>query len=396
MSGYPKWKVRSVRPLVAMLLALALTLSAAPVQSQEYTARVGDVLDILVIGEPDLSRLVTVSPEGSISLPLVGNVHVSGLTIRQIEQRLVDVLKRYVKDPKVVVTFRQGSLDKDFVYVLGQVLKPGPYEYRRGWTVAELLAQAGGPTFRAALRRAVILRRKNGKNGSTAIPINLEKLMEGDAAQNQELVVGDVLVVPEINERVLVLGEVAKTGYQDLKEGDRVVDVITRAGGPTLKAAPERISIMRDGEPVKVNLEAFLRNGDMTQNVPIQPGDVLFVPETDQRVLVMGEVAKPGPYVLDRHVVSRVLDVIMLAGGPNKGAKLSSVMVVRQNGEKPAGIGVNLDTVLKGGSTDQNIAVKPGDVVFVPGGFGIQIKDLLDLLSGLNLLRLLFGLPIGR
>lgn len=398
MSGYMKPQARSVRSLAAILLALALSLSAAPVYSNghtqtpsgEYAVRAGDILDIVVVGDPDLSRLVTVSQDGSIFLPLIGNVHVVGLTIRQVEDRLTELLKRYLKTPKVIVTFRQASLDRDYVYVLGQVSRPGQYELRRGWTVGELLAMAGGPTTRAALRRAVILRRING---TTAIPINLEKLMNGDVTQNQELKVGDVLVVPEVNDRVLVLGEVARPGYQDLKEGDRIVDMITRAGGPTLKAAPEKISINRDGEPIKVNLEAFLRQGDMLQNVEVKAGDVIFVPETDRRVLVMGEVARPGSFVLESNVVSRVLDVVMLAGGPNKGAKLSEVMVVRQNGDKPGGIQVNLDAVLKGGATEQNIIIKPGDLVYVPGGLGIQLKDLLDFFSGFNLLRALFGLP---
>lgn len=400
MSGYMKPQARGVRSLAAILLALALSLSAAPVYSNghtqtpsgEYAVRAGDILDIVVVGDPDLSRLVTVSQDGSIFLPLIGNVHVVGLTIRQVEDRLTELLKRYLKTPKVIVTFRQASLDRDYVYVLGQVSRPGQYELRRGWTVGELLAMAGGPTTRAALRRAVILRRING---TTAIPINLEKLMNGDVTQNQELKVGDVLVVPEVNDRVLVLGEVARPGYQDLKEGDRVVDMVTRAGGPTLKAAPEKISINRDGEPIKVNLEAFLRQGDMLQNVEVKAGDVIFVPETDRRVLVMGEVARPGSFVLESNVVSRVLDVVMLAGGPNKGAKLSEVMVVRQNGDKPGGISVNLEAVLKGGSTEQNIIIKPGDLVYVPGGLGIQLKDLLEFFSGFRLLRTLFGLPGG-
>lgn len=398
MSGYRKPQARGVRSLAAILLVLALSLSATPVYSSshtqtpsgEYAVRAGDILDIVVVGDPDLSRLVTVSQDGSIFLPLIGNVHVVGLTIRQVEDRLTELLKRYLKTPKVIVTFRQASLDRDYVYVLGQVSRPGQYELRRGWTVGELLAMAGGPTTRAALRRAVILRRING---TTAIPINLEKLMNGDVTQNQELKVGDVLVVPEVNDRVLVLGEVARPGYQDLKEGDRVVDMITRAGGPTLKAAPEKISINREGEPIKVNLEAFLRQGDMLQNVEVKAGDVIFVPETDRRVLVMGEVARPGSFVLESNVVSRVLDVVMLAGGPNKGAKLSEVMVVRQNGDKPGGISVNLEAVLKGGSTEQNIIIKPGDLVYVPGGLGIQLKDLLNFFSGFNLLRTLFGLP---
>jgi len=368
-------------------MLVSLSLLAGTARAEEYLARPGDVLEVLVIGEPDLSRLVTISPEGNIFLPLAGNIYVAGLTIKQIEARIVQTLRRFVKDPQLMVTFRQASPNKDVVYVLGQVVRPGPYEYRRGWTLAELLAMAGGPTASAAVRRALIIRK-----GAT-IPVNLDQLLSGDTSKNVELKPGDVLVVPEltVNERVLVLGEVAKPGYLDLKEGDRVVDVITKAGGPTVTSAPERISIMRNGDQLKSDLEAFLRRGDMEQNVLMQPGDVVFVPLTDRRVLVMGAVAKPGPFYLNPEVPSRVLDAIANAGGPIKGANLSTVSVVRQR-SAGGSVTINLDDALKNGGSAQNIILRAGDVVFVPEGGVLQFTDILETLSGIRLLRFLFGL----
>lgn len=380
-----------VRLVAAAMVLCVVALTPIRLSAQEYTARIGDVLDIVVVGEADLSRVVTISPEGNIFLPLIGDTHVAGLTIRQIEERLMLAFKRFLKDPKILVTFRQTMTDKEFVYVLGQVTRPGPYEYRRGWTVAELLAMAGGPTTRAALRRGVILRR------ATAIPVDLEKLVAGDVSENRELVSGDVLVVPEISERerVLVLGEVARPGYQDLKEGDRVIDVITRAGGPTLKAAPEDIYVLRNGSALRANLETFLRDGDVSQNMLMEAGDVVHMPETMRRALVLGEVATPGPVTLNPRIPTRVLDAVTQVGGPKKGANLSAIMVVRHNGDKPTGITVNLNQVLKQGQTDQNIILKPGDVVFVPAGASIQLKDILDFLaslSGFSILSTMFGL----
>lgn len=375
-----------------LLLTVLLLVPSTGLRAQDYTARRGDVLDIVVVGEPDLSRLVTVSQEGSIFIPLIGNLQVEGFTIREIEQRLKQALSRFLKDPQILVTFRQTNGEKDFVYVLGQVTRPGPYEHRRAWTVAELLAMAGGPTARAALRRAVVIRR------SQAIPINLQKLVDGDVAENKELQAGDVLVVPEISERerVLVLGEVARPGYQDIKDGDRVVDIITRAGGPTVKGAPEDVAVLRNGNTVRVNLETFLRDGDMNQNPAVEAGDVINVPETDRRVLVIGEVAKPGPVMLNGRTPTRALDAITQVGGPNRGSNMSQVTIVRYNGKEPKGIVVNLHNVVRGGSPDQNIVLQAGDIVYVPAGFGIQIRSVTDIiasLTGFNLLRTLFGLP---
>jgi polysaccharide export outer membrane protein len=385
-------EARRAVAIFCLLLVAILLVPSTGLRAQDYTARRGDVIDILVVGEPDLSRLVTVSEEGNIFIPLIGNLHVEGRSIREIEQRLKAALSRFLKDPQVLVTFRQTNGEKDFVYVLGQVTRPGPYEHRRAWTVAELLAMAGGPTVRAALRRAVIIRR------SQAIPINLQKLVDGDVAENKDLVPGDVLVVPEISERerVLVLGEVARPGYQDIKEGDRVIDIITRAGGPTVKGAPEDVAVLRNGNTGRVNLEIFLRDGNMDHNPIVEAGDVINVPETDRRVLVIGEVAKPGPVTLNARTPTRALDAITQVGGPNRGSNMSQVTIVRYNGKEPKGIVVNLHSVVRGGPPDQNIVLQAGDVVYVPAGFGIQLRSVTEIigsLTGFNLLRTLLGLP---
>ena len=86
--------------LTAAFLILALgvvSLPRVPAAAQEYTARIGDVIDIVVVGEPDFSRTVTVTQEGSIFLPLVGNIGVQGLTIQQITSKVAQALSQYVR-----------------------------------------------------------------------------------------------------------------------------------------------------------------------------------------------------------------------------------------------------------------------------------------------------------
>lgn len=391
MAGNARSRARILRNCAGVLLVLLLTLPAAVVLAQEYTVRKGDVLDVLVIGEPEFSRLVTVTQEGTIFLPLVGNVQVDGLTLKQVEQRLIELIRRYVREPRVVVTLRAPTTERDYVYVLGQVARPGPYEYRRGWTVAELLAQAGGATPRASLPRALILRR------SEVIPVNLERLLvQGDVSQNPELKPGDVLVVPEINERVLMLGEVARPGYQDLRKDDRVLDIITRAGGPTIKSAPENISVLRGGNPIRISLETFYKTGDLTHNPLVEAGDVVLLPETDRRVLVLGEVARPGRFTLDLRFQNRVLDLVTEAGGVTRNANVAGTILLRQEGDKTTGIPINLNRALRGGGQDVNVVLKPGDVIYVPqtglSRFQDVLRSVLDLLSGVRLLQVILGL----
>jgi polysaccharide export outer membrane protein len=383
-----------LRALTVIVLILAMGLSTAGAQtlqsplSPDYTVRPGDVLDVLVVGEPDLTRQVTVTPDGVIFIPLVGNVSVLGLTTKQIEAKLTTVLVRYVKTPKVTVTYQKTGPTGQFVYILGQIAKPGGYDFRQGTTVAELLATAGGPTAQAALSKAIILHR------STANPVDLYKLLAGDPSQNAILVPGDVLIIPDtISSRVLVLGQVQKPGYVNFKDGDRILDVLVEAGGPTLKAAPERVRVLRGGAPVTTDLEAFLREGTLELNPAIQPGDIVVLPETDRRVIVLGQVVKPGPIDLGETFPRTVMDAIAAAGGPANLSKLTTVYVIRQAGTAtPTGIQLDLWKYLHEGGLNQNIPLKAGDVVFVPQSPLMTLQTVIGILSGVDLIRFIFGI----
>lgn len=372
--GCARW----VAAVVAAVLAGAL-----PAAPQEYVLGPGDVVEVTVVGEPQLSGLFTIRPDGRITLPLLGDVVAAGQTSRQLAETLAQALRRYVRNPQVSVNLRQPSPRRQFVYLLGQVARPGAYEYLAGWTVAELLAAAGGPTPKAALRRAVILRR------DTAIRVDLEALLvKGNPEANVRLEPGDVLIVAEIDERVHVLGEVARPGYQEWRDGDRVLDVITKAGGLTIKAAPERISILRDDGALTVDLLAFLYRGQVDQNVPVRSGDIIFVPETENRVVVLGQVAKPGSYFF--RPGDRVTDLLSAAGGPTPRAALSEVGVIRQNGEPPTIITANLVKFFRDGDTKQNVAVKPGDVIYVPDRPDVNWTAVLAAIREMTVLYLLF------
>jgi len=283
------------------------------------------------------------------------------------------------------VTFRQGSQEQ-VVFALGQAARPGAYPYRWGTTIGELLAECGGPGPHAALHRALVLQ------GSKAEPVDLDKLLKGDTSQNRPLHPGDVLLIPEITDRVLVLGQVARPGYQDLKDDMRLIDAVTEAG-PQLTAAPERITVMREGQIVKSDLETFLRKADVEQNVKLAAGDVVFVPETDRRILIMGEVGHPGPLTMSDEFPKTVMDAILAVGGPNRGAKMSDVTVVRQDAAgKTKEIHVNLDRFIHGGAADQNIPVQARDVIYVPAGFGLTFANFMGTLSNLAVLKFLLGI----
>jgi polysaccharide export outer membrane protein len=274
-----------------LLVVLVAGLVAMPVPSRaqaqqvpkDYILAPGDVLDIAVFGQSDLTRTVTVRPDGKISLPLVGEVQATGLTPSQLAERLVGLFRTYLKEPMVTVTVSQVRVTETQVYIVGEVRSPGSYELRKGWTVIEAIAQAGGVTDKAALTKASVIRRTNN---SETIPVDLDRLLrKGDQTANVQLVGGDVVMVPEFQNRVVVMGGVRNVGAFDLREGARVLDAIVAAGGPSEKAKLGEVGITRQqGEKrvllATIDVNKIMRGqGDASQNIVMQHGDVVFVPE---------------------------------------------------------------------------------------------------------------------
>jgi polysaccharide biosynthesis/export protein len=271
--------------VVAVLVLLAAALPMHAQVPADYVLGPGDVLDVAVFGEGDLTRTLTVRPDGKISLPLIGEIIVTGLTPRQLTEKLATALQVYLKNPVVTVTVSTTRVSEQMIYLVGEVRNPGPYEMRRGWTVLEAIIQAGGVTDKAHLRRASIVRRL----ANQTIALDLDRLIrKGDQGANVPLEGGDVILVPELENKIMVLGGVRNAGVFDLKEGARVLDAIVAAGGPSEKAQLNSVGITRqDGERrvllATVDVNKIIRNGDQGQNVALQHTDVVYVPETRVR-----------------------------------------------------------------------------------------------------------------
>ena len=144
-----------------------------------YLLGPGDRVRVTVFGQPDLSGEFTIDGEGHIALPLVGVVAAAGLTTRQLEAEIADRLEKggFLVDPQVTVellTYRP-------IDVLGEVNRPGSYEFREGMTATNAVALAGGYTYRAD-RSEVIIERRGCR--FAALP-------------NAPLEPGDVITVPE-------------------------------------------------------------------------------------------------------------------------------------------------------------------------------------------------------
>jgi polysaccharide export outer membrane protein len=164
--------------------------------SPDYIIGPGDMLQVFVWRNPELTTSVPVRPDGKISTPLVEDMVAVGKSPSQLARDIERVLAEYVKSPQVNVIVTQPVSAFSQVKVMGQVLKPQAMAYRQGMTVLDAVLASGGLAQFAAGNRSKILRKVDGKQ--TEIKVKLDKLLDGgDMTQNLPLLPGDVLLVPE-------------------------------------------------------------------------------------------------------------------------------------------------------------------------------------------------------
>lgn len=195
-----KLKDRFVSLIVLILVGAFLSSCATappPVSptapSGDYLLGPEDILEISVWKEEDLSREVTIRPDGKISLPLIGDIRAEGLSAEALGEQIKEALTDYVDEPTVTVTVVEiNSLE---IFIQGEVEEPGAYDLKSNYTVLQALSLAGGFTEWAKKDEIVIFRREGGQ--AVEIPVNYERIISGKAPdQNVFLKRGDTIVVP--------------------------------------------------------------------------------------------------------------------------------------------------------------------------------------------------------
>ena len=248
---------------------------AAP---ENYLIQTEDILRMSVLGEPELVSEQVVDPKGDINIPLVGTIRVVGLTCQQLTDMITLRLDKYLVEPKVQLTLSQYRRAR--VYVMGMVNRPGMVELKPGDRVMEAIAQAGSFNQEAYLEGAMI----TAKESQESVKLDLHKLFfQNDMTQNVSLHDGDTIYVPEnIDNRYFVLGEVGRPGKFMLKDNLTIIDAITAAGGVSPRASAKTTFIIRGKQRIKVDVNRFLKSGDLSQNIALKAGDVVYVPESSK------------------------------------------------------------------------------------------------------------------
>ena len=240
-----------------------------------YRLAVDDILDISVYGEVDLQHVeVPVRPDGRISFAFIGDIRAAGRTVEEVREEMMNRLGRYLRSPQVAVIAKEFAQKK--VFVGGEVKTPGVfYLTGREGTLLDVLYKAGLTTEKAGLDSAYLMR------DNKVVAADFTDLVLGDLSRNIELANQDVVFVPENKRRfIYVLGEVRRNDAFDYNRPAPILDVLARAGGFGRFAKRKEIVVIRGSlkEPqvAYVNARALLE-GDLSQNIMIQPGDIVYV-----------------------------------------------------------------------------------------------------------------------
>jgi polysaccharide export outer membrane protein len=295
----------------------SLAVSTGEADLSEYRIGANDLLEVNVFEAPELNRSLRVSAGGEVTMPLIGTVQAAGLTARDVEFVLEERLRKYLKDPHVGVFV--SAVESHPVSVVGAVKKPGVFQVRGPKTLLEMLSLAEGLADDAG--DDVLVMRGAGLRHST------------DATSDSN---GQTPAHPPST------GEAAQTA-----------------------GVSEKAGVAGEEETLRVDLQKLLETGDAQYNVPVYPGDIVKVTRAGI-VYVVGDVKKPGGFVLKTHEQMSVLKAIALAEGLSSTAAKGRARIIRTNqetGEREE-IRINLGKILDGKAPDQPLMAS--DIVFVP------------------------------
>jgi len=160
---------------------------------QAATLDVGDIFDIRVYGEKELSGTFRVGPDGTIRFPLVNEIPVKGRTAEDLADLLRERLADgFIRRPQVVVFVKEFRSKK--IFVLGEVAKPGTFPYETGMNIVQAITMAGGLSVLSAANKTVLTRSQNNIEQRIVVPVN--DISKG-RRPNIILVPGDIIFVPE-------------------------------------------------------------------------------------------------------------------------------------------------------------------------------------------------------
>jgi polysaccharide export outer membrane protein len=335
----------------------------APVP-ENYRLGPDDILLLQLFGKQNSSNELIVGRDGSVNLPEIGPVHVSGLSVSKAS----DVIANKVREAMIGVdaAITMGKLRTINIFVAGEAKTPGMFAVSALTTVTQSLYLAGGVSDIGSLRDIQVKRA-----GATVGRFDLyDLLLRGDSSGDIQLQHGDVVFVAPMKATVQVTGEIKRAAVYEVKSGETIDVLLSMAGGAKAGAYPQSVVLERYNSN---NLRDLL-NLDLTNSVnrqmALRDGDLLRIAETSPRienvVTVAGAVVRPGFYAWQQGI--RISDLIKSFWSDlHMTADLDYALVVREinNSGDVKVMQFSLAEAINQPSGEANLSLKPRDLVMV-------------------------------
>lgn len=292
----------------------------SPLVPADYLIVPGDELALAIWGSVDADLRTVVDRSGRITIPRVGPVLVAGVRYADLPAVISKRIGRQFKNFELSVSLAQLRAIR--VFVTGYVGRPGAHKLASLSTISSAVIKAGGPTAAGSFREIRLVR--HGKQVSSFDFYDL--LVAGNRDTDTILQPDDVVHVGPVGPQVAVIGSVNQPAVVELKQGDKLESVLEMAGGLSAVADTTRATIEPLSERGGSRVVELKLPGDARR--PLHSGDVVRVfssvdarlplAKQNRRVIVEGEVVRPGTYVLPAN--SSIRDALASAGGMTNSA----------------------------------------------------------------------------
>lgn len=268
--------------LLIASLALPARMRGQDAGGNDYTIGPRDVLGIQVLELTEMNVDRRVNDNGTIDLPLLGQIQAAGSTAAEVRERIATALIKYVNQPNVLVSVKE--FNNKPVSVFGAVLRPGSLSISGKWTLMQAISAAGGLSEKAGRKILVLRRAENGL--SDTLEIDTEDLFQNATdLWNIPILPADVINIPPRQTfAIFCLGEVRNAGAIQFETTDRVtlLSLVAKAGGLSDRAS-KKIRIKRrgpDGKDVEQVVDFGKVLSGEADDPALQPNDVIFVKQS--------------------------------------------------------------------------------------------------------------------
>ncbi|WP_370861025.1 SLBB domain-containing protein [Parabacteroides faecis] len=351
-----------------------------------YILSAGDELLINVWGDSELNLKLKISPEGTILIPNLGPVSISGLTIGAAENRIRQELGRIMSTlsgdtdgANTFVSVSLGQIRSIKVNIVGEVVAPGTYTLPSFATLFNALYAAGGVNEIGSLRGIKVYR--NSKE--VACLDVYDYLLNGKYDTNIRLEENDMVIVSPYDQLAVVRGKVKRNRIFELKKGETLSQLLNMAGGFTGDAYTKDVRVKRKAGS---RYQIATVTADKYPTFAMMDGDSLLVdsviPFYENRLIVTGAVWRPGEYELNANVHT-VKELIDQAAGLKGDEFTGRAQIIRLNPDfTTTVIAVDIRSILNGTSPDMEL--KPEDQLNIPSLFDLREPYTIKVSGAVN------------